>query len=541
MLRGYMDARDGVQRLETARESLSPEQLLRGEGRDDLEAALAEFETAHDRGSSPLLWPVRPIPVLGRQLDTFASMADATAATLEAGIEGIERVNDEVPADTEIESEERADVLRAVASIAADLDTEVAAADLGPSDGLVRPLADARRRLEMELDGLHRGLVRGIGAATGLADVLADDGSYLLLITNNAEMRAGSGMILRVGRLDVADGSIAIEDLQSAGAPLDAAVEADSELLDNWGWLEPAQRFQNAGVTPRFDVVAPIAERIWLARGGAPVDGVLALDVVALRSILEATGSIEVEGREIDADNIEDEIFVQQYAEGVDQEERLGDIAEGVLDALQDGNWELATLAEQLRVAANGRHLLAWSADPAEEQAWEDAGVAGTLDDDSLLVSALNLGGNKLDQFVTIEAVLAVEDIADGWLVTVDLVLRNDAPDDAPDVVLGPFGGSGFSRGEYVGILTAHVPGDASSVSLDGGDRGVVRASDGASEVVGSLVRLAAGGKRELRLRFVLPDADRSLVVEPSARLPAIQWQTGGLEWSDEASKVLEW
>lgn len=541
MLRGYLHARDAVNRLEAAREQLSPEDLLRGEGRDELEAALREFEDAHDRGSSPLLWPLRPLPIIGRQVNAFASMADATTSMLEAGIVGIERVNREVPVDAEIPSEERADVLRTVASIAESLDAEVTTADLGPSEGLARPLANARRRLQTELDGLHAGLARGIGAATGAADILGSDGSYLVLITNNAEMRAGSGMILRVGRLDVRNGSVSLDDLQSAGAPLEEAVEADAELLENWGWLEPAQRFQNAGVTPRFDVVAPVAEGIWLAKGGAPVDGVIALDVLALRSLLEVTGPILVDGREIDAGNVEQEIFIEQYAEGVDQEERLGDIAEGVIDALDGGDWELATMAEQLRIAANGRHLLVWSPDATPERAWEEARVSGTLGPDSLLVSLLNLGGNKLDQFADVDAALSVNDVDDGWLVTVDLVVRNVAPDDAPDVVLGPFEGSGLGRGEYAGVVTAHVPGDAESVGLDGGDRGLVRSSDGASDLVGSSVRLAPGAERELRLQVVLPEDRRMLVVEPSARVPAIRWTADDLEWEDDTPQILRW
>ena len=540
-LRSYQQAHDGVNRLEEARESLSPEELLRGEGRDQLEAALSDFEDAHDGGSSPLLWPLRLLPFVGRQVDSFESMSGATVSTLEAGIESIAEVDREVPADDEIPSEERAEVLQTVAAIAGDLSEEVGAADLGPSRGLAGPLADARARLDGELDGLHRGLTRGLGAATGLADIFSSDGSYLVLITNNAEMRAGSGMILRLGRLQVTGGSISLEDLQSAGAPLDGPVEGDAELVENWGWLEPAQRFQNAGVTPRFDVVAPVAERIWVAKGGAPVDGVISLDVVALRSILEATGPIVVDDREIDAGNVEEEIFVEQYAAGVDQEERLGDIAEGVLDALDSGDWELATMAEQLRLAVNGRHLLAWSPDAAQQEAWEEAGVAGTLDPESLLVSILNLGGNKLDQFLSIDASLSVGERDDGWLVTVHLVVRNVAPDDAPDVVLGPFEGSGLSRGEYAGIVTAQVPGDVESVGLVGGEYGLVRGSDGPSELVGSLLRLVAGAESELTLQFALPEDQRQLVVEPSARVPAIQWTAGDLEWEDDTPKIVRW
>lgn len=540
-IRGYQHARDGVAQLEELRDSLSPEQLLRGEGRDQLETALAEFEAAHDAGSSPWLLPLRPLPVVGRQIDSFESMSDATTAVLDRGVDAVDRIDREVPVEGEIAPEDRAAVFSTLEAVAGGLGTEVTGADLGPAAGLLGPLDDARRRLSTELAGLGDGLVRAEAGSASLASIFGTDGDYLLLVANNAEARAGGGMILRVGRLSVRDGRISLDQLESSGAPLETPVPAEEDLLTNWAWLEPAQRFQNVGVTPRFDAVAPVAASIWEAKGGPPVDGVILVDVVALRSILDATGPIEVDGREVSAETVEQEIFIDQYAEGVDQEERLGAIAEATFDALDGGGWDLDTMAEQMRVAANGRHVLVWSPDEDRQRAWERARVAGTVGPDSLLVSVLNLGGNKLDQFLGVDGTLAVSEVDDGWLVTADLQLANDVPADVPPVVSGPFGGSSFGIGEYAGVVSAHVPGEATRLRLVGGDRSVVRGRDGNSELVGAWVRIPAGEVRDLTLQFVLPPDTRALTVDPSGRVLPISWVSGDEEWTDEAEHTLHW
>jgi len=48
---------------------------------------------------------------------------------------------------------------------------------------------------------------------------------------------------------------------------------------------------------------------MWEATGGGRVDGVLAVDVAALRAVLVAVGSVTVEGRTVDSETVEEEVL----------------------------------------------------------------------------------------------------------------------------------------------------------------------------------------------------------------------------------------
>ncbi len=63
--------------------------------------------------------------------------------------------------------------------------------DLGPEEGLVGPLAEGRARAVEELAALRDSAERARDATTGMAELLAGNSTQLLLLGNNAEMRAG--------------------------------------------------------------------------------------------------------------------------------------------------------------------------------------------------------------------------------------------------------------------------------------------------------------------------------------------------------------
>ena len=46
------------------------------------------------------------------------------------------------------------------------------------------------------------------------------------------------------------------------------------------------------GLTPQFNVTAPLAARMWTALTGQQVNGVMALDVVGVKQLLVATGPV---------------------------------------------------------------------------------------------------------------------------------------------------------------------------------------------------------------------------------------------------------
>src|SRR5439155_12845771 len=135
-----------------------------------------------------------------------------------------------------------------------------------------------------------------------VAGLLGGPHRYLVFAANNSEMRAGSGMFLSVGVMTTSNGTIELSDMEPTGdLPVPPGkVPISGDLAARWGWIKPTEDFRNLMVSPRFDLMAPLAAQMWQAVGRPPVDGVLALDPIMLRAMLAATGPVDVNGLHID-------------------------------------------------------------------------------------------------------------------------------------------------------------------------------------------------------------------------------------------------
>jgi hypothetical protein len=541
---------DGLDRLEQAREQLGATGLLRGEGTDALAAARADFEAAQDRASSPVLAPWDIVPLLGPNVQSVEDLTEAAADVAKAG----ERAGNDAAAALKASpasGTDRIALLQRLDKITARAERALQDVQLGPDFFLVSPLGDARERFADRLRQL-RDAVRGARAvAQGAQSLLQGPRRYLVLAANNAEMRAGSGMLLSVGVATFANGEFTIGDMRPTAefnlAP--GAVAAPPELAQLWGWMHPTEEWRSLATSPRFDVTAPLAAQMWQAATGETVDGVLAVDAITLQALLAAQGPIVAGGQTLSAENVVDFLLLGQYAGAaitdpqVGRRDVLGEVARGAVDTLASRPWQASDLVAQLSGAGQGRHVLAWARDPAEQAAWAAGGVDGALHDDSLALSILNLGGNKLDQFLDVEAALSVAEVADGGhQVTVRVELRNDAPAGLPSYVSGPYPGTDLVAGEYRGVVALNVPGVGSVPEAEGLDAVVAAGVDGPTKVTAAgELRLTPGETATVTFRFLVPDGFSDLQVESSARVPTITWHFGRQTWEDSGPKRLEW
>jgi hypothetical protein len=412
----------------------------------------------------------------------------------------------------------------------------------------VPPLARARNRLAVEVAEVQGGLDKAAVGASAVADILTGPRRYLLFAANNAEMRAGAGMFLSAGELETGPDGIVLNDMKTVndiplppeGPPL------TGDLADRWGWLRPNLDWRNLMTSPRFDASASLAAQMWTASGHRPVDGVIALDPAALGGLLGAIGPVEVDGRQVSQDNVEDEMLHEQYLRFPDEatperREELGGIARAVFAALDRGDWSVSRLATGLASAGNGRHLLMWSTSPAEQSAWTALGVDGSLGADSLLLSVLNRAGNKLDYFLPVRAEVGLAAVGRDTEVTVTVHVANKVPEGEPTYVAGPHIDSGVGEGVYLGILTLDLPGAAFDAGFDGVDQLAVAGADGPCQVIGFQLTLPRGAEQTVVARFRLPGNAGSIRVEPSARVPAVAWHLDRSGWSDTAAKLLTW
>ncbi len=539
----------GLDALDRTEETLDAAELLRGGGASDLVFAESEFADAHDLATNPILTPWRIVPLLGGNVSSVAAMTAAAADVAAIGAR-VSSAAAAVVAQQPADGAARLALLAELERISANADRALARLDLGNDFFLIGPVGEARRRFLERLIQLRRTVADAQTATAGTQTLLQGPRRYLVLAANNAEMRAGSGMLLSAGVATFADGGFSLGEMaptQTYGVP--GGVPLPAELATLWGFTPMGRDWRYLAMSPRFEATAPVAADMWAAATGEVVDGVLLVDPVTLEALLAAQGPVEAGGRELGADDVLGYLLLGQYEglsnENPDQSDRrdqLSVVARAGVDTLTTRAWDVDALVRELGDAGAGRHLLAWARDPEEQRTWVAAGIDGALEAASLAPNVLNTGGNKLDQFLHVGADLALAARADGGQdATLTLTLRNQTPEGLGSYVAGPHPSTGLAEGEYQGILTVNTPGFGTLATIEGVDPIAVSGIDGPTKVVGGFVRVLRGETRTATVRFTLPPGVSSLRIEPSARVPPIAWSARGQEWSDTAPYHLEW
>ena len=550
-------AQTGLDRLRAAQNGLGPAELIRGQALPAMRGARAEFDQAASAADSPLVTPFEFLPFVGRQVRSVKALTGGASTVVHVGVHTMEQASGQLTTKTN-SGPERVALLRRLAVIGADASAQLDGISLGPGEALVAPLAKARTKFAGQLHKAQRAMADVEAASTGVAEMAQGPSKYLLLAANNGEMRAGSGMLLSAGVLSMDHGHFSLGEMKSVTEfELPAgAVPLTGDVGARWGWLEPTQDWRYLAMSPQFDVTGSLAAEMWKAKTGESVDGVLALDALALRALVKASGPVEVEGTRIDAGNVVNEILFQQYQDyptdvrdpesdlpgNQARRERNGVIARAIVQKLDLVGWDIANLVDDLRSAARGRHLLFWSSKSTQQRAWKAAGVSGTLPRDGFLISVENRGGNKLDQFLPVAATITHHPVAAGSEVTVEVTLANVSPGTGVNrYIEGPYPFSDFVAGEYRGILAVNVPLLARDVHLEGVSQVVAAGPDGTTRVVAGTVRVLRGETAKYTLRFTVPKGREHLQVIPSARFPAIQYTAGTQHWDDDGPRSLHW
>lgn len=554
LLRARDRAQAGIDRLESAERDLHAADVLRGEGLGTLRAAQRSFADAHAAASSPFVLPLRFLPVVGRQVRSIESLAGAAATVTGAGADATAAAQRAVR-ERATTGDERLALLAELRRVSERAHARIRQVDLGPSKALVGPLLDARSRFDEQLGRVERATVELADASIGLTEVLRGPSRYVLFAASNAEMRSGSGSWLIAGDLRFADGRFTLDPMDTVtdANPPDASTPIPRALAP-WAWTRPNEDIRNLSFSPDLAPNARLGAELWRRARGGPVDGVLVIDPVALRNLLAATGPVEVDGRRLDEDSVLPYLLTEQYrglgydsvnperadAEQTARHAGLSQVAREVIGRLDTQGWDAAELVDALRPAAAGRHVLAWSPHRTQQRAWRAAGVDGALPADALALAVANVGANKLDPFLVIDAGLgSAPRPGGGRRVTVSIRIRNDAPTGLGAYAAGPSPLTDLAEGEYAGVLSLDVPGAARRVVLEGADAIQTRGRDGRARMVAGTFRLARGATRSFTLRFDLPTGLPEVSVRPSARVPATTWRHAGETWRDEEARTV--
>lgn len=537
---GYRAAtrgRDGLEVLAGAEVlDVDPDEVERrlGEANGQLGRARARLE-------SPVLWPLRPLPVIGRQLASARALARSGDQATEALVPLVREVQ-RVRADPA--TADRSRVLRSLATRLASVDAVLTDLDLGPDEALVAPLADARAEFAVQVTDLEEQVRSARLIADGLADFF-EGSEYLLLGANNAEMRLASGMYLSVGELRVDGGEFDMSELEPAEdlAPVRGVPVLDQDLQDRWGFVTPSDDYRSLSYTARFsDAVAPQALAMWEAQRGRRLDGVVALDPMVLQALMRSTGPVTIDGATFDESSVLDYLLVEQYLayEGDDlktvRRDRLSELARAVLAQLGEGSWDPVQLLRDLEPLARGGHIRMWSPIEQQQAAWRELGVDGTLTGREVGVFLLNHGASKLDPFVNlaVDAGVSARE-GGGSTLRLEITLRNETPAVLPPYTAGNWQDVGLPvAGAYLGRLAVYGPASTTAARIEPEAPFEVFGRDGPAVLMASRVELMPGETRRIVVELDLQEGGPEvLTLVPSARWPVVEWTWRGESFTD--------
>jgi hypothetical protein len=554
---GLLDASHGMSEVQKAKSRLSASDLVSHAALTPLRAARSDFSSSEGLLHSPFLVPFEILPVIGRQLKSVQDLSTAAKRTTQIGVSAI----DQVRAVLDVTHEggpDRVATLRRLAVLATTTDGELKRIDAGPAEALFSPLAHKRANFVRQLEEVRTRLAHAAAVAETTANILQGPKTYLVLMANPAEMRAGSGDFLEAGVMTTNGGQVQLTGIVPTAtlALAPGTVPVGGDLEARWGWAMPSVDWRNLGLTPQFDVNGPLAARMWAAATGEHVDGVMAVDVEALRQILTVTGPVTLQdGKVVSANDVMPFLLHDQYAGLTDipvasgaaaqaqqaRQEALGSLAHSALSALENESLDLKSLADAMSASTGGRHILLWSKDPASEAAWTESGVAGRLSPSSLLVSVMNGGGNKLDQYLDVEVSLRLASNGRDKIATLTVNLHNHTPPGQSQFIVGPYPGLDTAYGEYVGLLALNLPADSSHVQVEGRPPLVAQGAEGPTWLVATPVDVREGESEQVVVHFDLPSSLGSVTVLPSARPSPVPWTYTGGRATDATPFVISW
>ena len=356
----------------------------------------------------------------------------------------------------------------------------IASVDLS---NLVPQVAEPIRSATEQLRNASSALETASSAAQLLPALLGVDGprTYLVLVQNSAEARATGGISGALATLEVEDGLISLGAQSSAGdvGAFKPALGVDLEQTAIYTERLGTQ-MQNVNLTPEFPTAAQTAKRMWEERNtGQTIDGVLAVDPVVLRHLLEATGPVKLADPEILSlvretslpsaltnDNVLPTLLSDVYREIENpkaQDAYFSAVAASVFSAFTEGQGDGGELVKALAASAEENRLYLWSSHSEEQDIITSTPLHGSVTGKD--AGGANFGvyfndgtGAKMDYYVnrTVQIIQACSKDEYGQFV-VRVTATNNAPADAASSLPAYVTGGGVFGVEPGRIRTNYV------------------------------------------------------------------------------------
>ena len=287
--------------------------------------------------------------------------------------------------------------------------------------------------------------------------------TYLVMVQNNAEIRATGGIGGAFIELHITDGLIEKGDYVSQADLTKGEVgTVSAEELALFG-PTLVTTGQDLNYTPEFPRVAELVTAFWLRDVGRTPSAIVAIDPVALQYLLDNIEPVTANGLTMDGDNVADVLLRDSYLtfpEPAAQDVFFGTAASVIFSEILGGNVDLKGVLQ----AIDERRIVAWSPDDAEKDFFSLVEMDGTfLEHDNTVGIFMNdRTGAKLGYYVDAKATLVAQCAAGATTsltATYDVALNFEGDMNAvADYVAGGFYYSDAPRGSYASYVLMYAP-----------------------------------------------------------------------------------
>lgn len=410
---------------------------------------------------------------------------------------------------------------------------------------LKAPLAEVRR----ELSAAGASLEAASDVAQLTPEMMGESGPrhYLLLVENNAEVRATGGIPGALAVLSFDNGRMSLAGQTSAGklGTFSPALQVDGDQSHIYS-SRLGKFMQDVNLTPDFPTAASTASAMWENRTGQRLDGVISLDPVALGYLLDGTGPVAASSPELEkiaqgklpqqlnGQNVVKTLLSDVYS-AIDQPELqdayFAGVAKEIFGALSDGQGNAKGLIDGVTRSAQEGRLLLWSHLESEQSTIAKYTLSGSISGATVAPAEFGVyfndgTGAKMDYYVrrTVQLVRACS--RDGYKeTTVRVISTNTAPADAasslPAYVTGA-GNFGVPPGSVQTNIVAYGPIQATvETAMIDGQKTQLATHIHSSRPVGVVaVRLAPGESKTVDFTFgkIVQHTEPNLVVTPTVQ-----------------------
>jgi len=528
---------------------LSHLQLTQLESHQTVEASFGTAdrrlrEAASVARDSPWLKLLTPLPKAGRQIHAVRDLTTAAAQVADIGYHAATAARAQLDAPRT----GPADRLRLIDSLQHEMTVaaaRLAQVQVGAPGHLTGSLAGGRAELVAKLAQARTQLADGLQLTTTLRSMLAGPRTYLVLAGNNAEMRAGgiatAAGLVRFNAGDLVTGKfIPTFELYLPG---DKAAPVPPDLADLYRRQAIGQEWRETNTSPNWPAVARIYSQMSAKSPLGHVDGVLFVDVVTLRSLLQVVGPVTVDGASYTAANVEQKLLFDNYVRypTLDTNNVRRDVQSQVANdafaALRSGSFSLPGLAKALGEDIKGRHLLAWSTNPAEQAMWTKLAADGTIGPNDLMVTVQNDNASKLDYFIDPTVDLNIVQQSDHQQVDMTVTVNNPRRAASSPYIEGGLPGV-VVPGDHRLYLLLYLPGTAYAITnVD--PQFVAGGVDSGMQVAGMVYTVAYGQTRSVHITFSVPLTQTYVRLLPSGRLRPVGYTLNGYHVNDAKVTLL--